>query len=262
MIRSLTLLFAALLPVCRAGAVLPETWRQSDFADFEKATLNNVALRSDGRLSLAPVLTELLDSSTPYLWALAEDSKGNVYAGGGGPGTPGARVFVISPDGKSRVLAEFDALEVHALAVDRNDRLYAATSPDARVYRIAADGKSELFYDPAAKYVWAMAFDAKGNLYVATGDQGLVHRVTPEGKGAVFYRTEANHARALAVDGQGNLIVGTEPDGLVVRVSPSGQGFVLFETPKREVTAVAVAPNGMIYAAGVGTKMPATAPAA
>jgi hypothetical protein len=262
MIRSLTLLFAVLLPVCRAGAVLPDSWRQSDFADFEQATLNNVALRSDGRLSLAPVFTELLDSSTPYLWALAEDSKGNVYAGGGGPGTPGARVFVISPDGKSRVLAEFDALEVHALAVDRNDRLYAATSPDARVYRIAADGKSEVFYDPTAKYVWAMAFDAKGNLYVATGDQGLVHRVTPDGKGAVFYRTEANHARALAVDGQGNLIVGTEPDGLVVRVSPSGQGFVLFETPKREVTAVAVAPDGMIYAAGVGTKMPATAPAA
>ena len=261
MIRPLILVFAVLLSLCPAGAVSPETWRQSEFADFEKATLKKVSLRSDGRLSLAPVFTELLDASLPYLWALAEDSKGNVYAGGGGPGAPGARVFVISPEGKSRVLVELDALEVHALAVDRSDRLYAATSPDARIYRVAADGKAELYYDPAAKYVWAMAFDAAGNLYVATGDQGLVHRVTPDGKGAVLYRTEENHARSLAIDGKGNLIVGTEPDGLVVRVSPAGQGFVLYETPKREVTAVAVAADGTIYAAGVGAKQPAVAPA-
>ncbi len=262
MIRTLTLLLAVLLPLCRAGAVTPATWRQSDFADFDKAVLKNVSLRSDGRLSLAPVFTELLDSSLPYLWALAEDSKGNVYAGGGGPGVPGARVFVISPEGKSRVLAEMDALQVSALAVDHGDRLYAATSPDARIYLIAADGKTELYYDPAAKYVWAMVFDAKGNLYAATGDEGLIHRVTPGGKGEVFYRTQENHARALAVDSQGNLLVGTEPDGLVVRVSPAGQGFVLFETPRREVTAVAVAPDGTIYAAAVGTKQPAVAPAA
>ncbi|HSW48854.1 MAG TPA: hypothetical protein VLH09_01710, partial [Bryobacteraceae bacterium] len=251
-------ILAALL--CFGGAAPAATWRHSEYADFEKAMLKNVALRSDGRLSLAPTFTELLDSSAPYLWALAEDSKGNIYAGGGGPGSPGARIYAISREGKSRVLAELDALVVQALAVDRNDRLYAATSPDARVYRIAADGKAELFYDTAAKYAWAMVFDAKGNLYVATGDQGLVHRVTPEGKGTIFYRTQETHARSLAVDGQGNLIVGTEPGGLVVRVSPSGEGFVLYETPKREVTAVAIAANGVIYAAAAGTKQPAVAP--
>ncbi|MFB3776075.1 MAG: hypothetical protein ACE141_00655 [Bryobacteraceae bacterium] len=247
---------------CCGGNAAAATWKQSEYADFEKATLKNVTLRSDGRLSLAPTFAELLDSSVPYLWALAEDSKGNIYAGGGGPGSPGARIYTISREGKSRVLAEIDALVVQALAVDRNDRLYAATSPDARVYRIGADGKAELFYDTAAKYAWAMAFDAKGNLFVATGDQGLVHRVTPEGKGGVFYRTQETHARSLAVDGQGNLIVGTEPDGLVVRVSPSGEGFVLYETPKREVTAVAVAANGVMYAAAAGTKQPSAAPPA
>ncbi|MCC7175153.1 MAG: hypothetical protein IT159_08145 [Bryobacterales bacterium] len=262
MTRTFAVLFAVLVSFRPAGAVSSGTWRQSGSADYERATLTRISLRSDGRLSLAPVFRELLDSSSPYLWALAEDSRGNVYAGGGGPGASRARVYVISPDGKSRVLAEFDALEVHALAMDRDDRLYAATSPDAKVYRIGAGGKTELFYDPAAKYVWAMVFDAKGGLCIATGDQGLIHRVTPDGKGAVLYRTEEHHARSLALDGEGNLIVGTEPDGLVVRVSPAGQGFVLFETPKREVTAVAVAPDGVIYAAGVGAKQPATAPPA
>src|SRR5512138_1967050 len=236
--RTLILFLALVIHVCAGEAAATATWKQSEYADFEKAALNHITLRSDGRLSLAPAINELLDSSVPYLWAVAGDSKGNVYAAGGGPGIPGGRVYVISKDGKSRVLAEFDALVVQALAVDRNDRLYAATSPDARVYRINADGKPELFYDTAAKYAWSMVFDAKGNLYIATGDQGIVHRVTPDGKGGVFYRTQETNARSLAVDNRGNLIVGTEPDGLVIRVSPAGEGFVLYETPKREVTAV------------------------
>jgi hypothetical protein len=260
--KLLCLFLALALLACPAGAAPAGIWRQSEYADFQKADLKNIALRSDGRLSLAPAFAEILDSPLPYLWALAEDSKGNLYAGGGGPGSPGARVYVVSAEGRSRVLAELDALVVQALAVDRNDRVYAATSPDAKVYRIAPEGKPELFYDAAAKYVWGMVFDSKGNLFVATGDQGLIHRVTPDGKGSVFYRTQETHARSLAVDGQGNLIVGTEPDGLVVRISPSGQGFVLYQTPKREVTSVAVTSRGIIYAAAVGSKQPVAAPAA
>jgi len=126
------------------------------------------------------------------------------------------------------------------------------------VYKVSQSGKSEVFYDPKTKYIWALAFDSKGNLFVATGDQGEIHRVTPDGKGSVFFRSEESHARSLAVDAHDNVIVGTEPNGLVIRVSPAGEGFVLYEMPKKEVTAVAVAKDGSIYAAGVGTKPPAS----
>ncbi len=245
-----------------AYAVETNAWQQRDYADFEEGNLKRLSLRSDGRLSLAPLFTEVLDSSSAYLWALAEDSKGNLYAGGGGPGGPGARVYVRTPDGKTRVLAELDSLEVHALAIDRKDRVYAATSPDGKVYAIHADGKAEVFYDPAAKYIWAMAFDGKGNLFVATGDGGLVHRVSPDGKGTIFFRTEETHARSLALDAKDNLIVGTEPGGLVLRITPAGEGFVLYQAPKAEITAVAVAKDGSVYAAGTGVKRPATVPPA
>ncbi len=93
-------------------------------------------------------------------------------------------MYAISADGKSRILAELEELEVHALAVDRRDRVYAATSPDGKVYRIREGAKPEVVYDPKAKYIWALAFDAKGDLFVATGDQGLIYRVTPDGKGS------------------------------------------------------------------------------
>ena len=135
---------------------------------------------------------------------MARDSKGNLYAGGG----TGAKLFRIAPDGKGKLLADLDALEIHAIAVDSRDRVYAATSPDGKVYRIAGNGKPEVFYDPKAKYIWGMVFDAAGNLYVATGDQGELHRVTPDGKGEVFFKSEETHVRSLAVDAKGNLIVG------------------------------------------------------
>ena len=246
----------ALAPLSRA--VETRTWQQDAFSDFEKGTLKRLSLGSDGRLSLAPSSKELLDSSTPYLWSAAEDSKGNVYAGGGGPGASTAKLFVIDRGGKSRTLAELPGMEIHAIAVDRRDRVYAATSPDGKVYRLASNGKPEIFYDPKSKYVWAMAFDGKGNLYVATGDQGEVHRVGADGKGSVFFKTEETHARSLAIDGGDNVIVGTEPGGLILRISPAGEGFVLYQAAKREITAVGVASNGVIYAAAVGNKTPSS----
>jgi sugar lactone lactonase YvrE len=229
-------------------------WNQSEYSEFEKGTIKNLSLRSDGVLSLAPQFREVFDSSAAYLWALAHDSAGNLYAGGG----PGAKLFRISPTGEKKTLAEFDALDVHAIAIDRKDQIFVGTSPDGKVYKVSAAGKSEVFYDPKTKYIWALAFNSKGDLLVATGDEGEIHRVTPDGKGSVFFRSEETHARSLAVDGKDNVIVGTEPGGLVIRVSPAGEGFVLYQMPKKEVTAVAIAKDGSIYAAGVGVKQPAT----
>ena len=153
-------------------------WMQSDYADFQNGVRTNLSIRSDGRLSLAPKTSEVFDSASAYLWALARDSRGNVYTAGG----PGAKLFRIAPNGKGEKIADFDALEVHALAVDSEDRVYAATDPDGRVYRIDRDGKSTVFYDPGQKYIWAMLFDTSGNLFIATGDQGEIHKVLLQAK--------------------------------------------------------------------------------
>ena len=72
---------AALL-VCAASAALfasqTRIWSQGDYAEFEKGTIKNLSVRSDGLLSLGPHSRELMDTSSAYLWALAQDSKGNV----------------------------------------------------------------------------------------------------------------------------------------------------------------------------------------
>ncbi|MGH9611970.1 MAG: hypothetical protein ACRD4P_02700 [Bryobacteraceae bacterium] len=250
--------FAAL--AVESFAVETKFWEQSDASDFEKGSLEGLSLRSDGRLFLAPAVAELFDPSTAYLWSIARDSKGNLYTGGAGTGSDTVKLFRIGPSGNGVVWGELPGLEIHAVAVDHQDRVYAATSPDGKVYRITPAGKPELLYDPHAKYIWAMAFAPDGSLYVATGDPGEIHRVTPDGKGAVFYKTHETHARSLAIDPEGNLIVGTEPNGLILRIPPVGKGFVLYQADKREITAVAVGHHGEIFAAGSGTR--AMAPAA
>jgi hypothetical protein len=253
--KTIRLLLVALsAAVAIAFAVDTHFWQHGDRSDFESGTLKNLSLRADGRIFLAPQFTEIFDSSTPYLWTLAIDSKGNLYTAGGGTGSGTAKVFVIDRAGKSRPFAELDGLEIHAIVLDAKDEVYAATDPDGKIYKIGTDGKPKLFYDPHQKYIWAMAFNGKGDLFVATGDEGEIHRVSPSGTGSVFFKTEETHARSLAVDNQDNLIVGTEPSGLILRVSPTGQGFVLYQAAKREITAVAVNGEGAIYAAGVGNK--------
>lgn len=239
-------------------AAQTKTWTQGEFADFEKGVLRNISVRSDGLLTLAPKSRELFDTAGAYLWSLARDSKGNLYAGGGTT----AKLFRVPPDGKGKLLADLGPVEIHGIAVDSRDRVYVATSPDGKVYRIAGNDKPQLFYDPKAKYIWAMLFDSKGNLYIATGDDGEIHRVNQDGKGAVFFKSEETHVRSLAIDANDNVIAGTDPGGLVIRVSEKGEGFVLYQMAKREVTAVAVARDGSIYAAAVGVKSAAPTPAA
>ena len=183
------------------------TWSQSEYADFEKGIMKDVSLRSDGLLTLAPRFREIFDTPSAYLWALARDSKGNLYAGGG----PGAKLYRISPAGEKKTLAELEGLEIPAIAIDAKDRIYAASSPDGKVYRVSPDGKCEIFYEPKTKYIWALAFNKQGDLFVATGDKGAVHRVTPDGHGSVFFQSDETHVRSMAIDPAGNVVLGTDP---------------------------------------------------
>lgn len=248
-------------------AVDTKTWDQSSMEDFDQGTLQHLSLSSEGRLAVAPRVKEVYDSSTAVLWAIARDSKGTIYAGGGSLGGSRAKLFSIDSQGRGKLLAEMEGIAVQAIAIDKQDRVYAATSPDGKVYRVDAAGKADVFYDPKTKYIWSLAFAKNGDLYVATGDRGEIHRVTPAGAGSVFFRTEEAHARSMTIDAMDNLIVGTEPSGLIMRVTTAGatgQGFVVYQAPKREITAVAVGMDGAIYAAGAGnrTATPATPPTA
>src|SRR5713101_5778227 len=94
--------------LCAFGALYAvdtKTWTQGEMADFEKGTLTRLSLASDGRLALAPVVREIFDPSVAFLWAVARDSKGNLYAGGGGVGGSKSKLIAIDTAGKAKTLA-------------------------------------------------------------------------------------------------------------------------------------------------------------
>src|SRR5579863_1811727 len=259
---ALAVCFLAALPLL---AEHTRRWRQSTYDEFLKGTAHGVAVRSDGRLELAPKFTLLADVDASYLWSLRVDPKGGLYAAGGSP----AKVFRFDNGGKPTTVFESTDLVAQSIAFDAKGMLYVATSPDGKVYRVSASGEKSVFFESKTKYIWDIAFGSDGVLYVATGDKGQIFAVTPDGKGQLWYSSDEAHIRVLAFDASKNLLAGTEPNGRVLRISrPDGkspgrekessaataEGFVLYETSKREVPSLAVAPDGAIYVAAIGEK--------
>jgi len=279
--RPSRIVLACLFAVACAFAVRAEhtrRWRISTFEEFLKGKANGVAVRSDGRLELAPKFALIADADASYLWSLRTDPKGVLYAAGGSS----AKVFRFDAAGKPTTVFESPDLSAQAIAFDSQGNLYVGTSPDGKVYRVSSSGEKSVFFDPKTKYIWDLAFSSDGTLYVATGDKGQIFAVNSSGKGELFYSSDEAHIRVLAFDPSGNLIAGTEPNGRVLRVShanaksprpektkdksqdgslSSPQGFVLYETAKREVTAVAVASDGTIYVSAIGEKQHNAIPA-
>jgi WD40 repeat protein len=249
-------------------------WRSSTYEEFLKGKANGVAVRSDGRLELAPKFALIADADASYLWSLRTDPKGVLYAAAGSP----AKVFRFDTAGKPTAVFDSGDLSAQAIAFDPRGNLYVGTSPDGKVYRVSSSGEKSVFFDPKTKYIWDLAFSPDGTLYVATGDKGQIFAVNSSGNGELFYSSDEAHIRTLAFDPSGNLIAGTEPNGRVIRVShantkssgsnksadkalPAAQGFVLYETAKREVTALAIAPDGTIYVSAIGEKQRNATPA-
>lgn len=294
--RNSKLVFLCLLLAVPCWPQSTRTWEQDRYEQFEKGTAHGIAIGSDGTLTLAPAFTALFTSPSTYLWDIASDAQGNVYAAAGSP----ARVYKLSADGKAHIIFAPQELQVQALVVAPDGAIYAATSPDGKVYKLVHGGPSpgktpegshttaevaaaqegakpgekarpsvevdpsysaSILFDPKTKYIWALALDREGQLYIGTGDRGEIFRVDRDGVGSLFFKSDEAQIRTLALDNQGTLIAGTDGSGLIYRITPKGEGFVLYSAPKKEITALAVGRDGDIFAAGVGEKRGAAPPA-
>lgn len=247
-VSSALVLLAMFTPVLAGG---PQLWEMNSRADLLKGEARGVSVTDTGSLILAPRLASIFNTDQAYIWSSAADSAGNVYLGTGHDG----RIYRVGPDGRGVMLFHAPELDVTALAVGRDGALYAGTSPDGKVYRIGGDGHSEAYFNPPDKYIWALAVAPDGSLAVGTGDKGKIYRVhaaNAKPEASVFANTGETHVISLLADARGDLIAGTDPGGLVLRISPEGKVFALYDSPLREIHALAAAPDGSIYALGLG----------
>ena len=236
---------AAIVPL---WAVTTQFWTSATYEDFSRGNFTGISLGREGSMTLAPQLDAVFDTEQAMIWAVARDSKGNLYLGTGHSG----KVFRLGADLKGTLVFDAEEPDVFALAVDKDNRLYVGTSPDGKIYRVDSSGKANEFFDPKTKYIWAMSFAPDGMLYVGTGDRGRIFRVKPDGTGDVFYDTNQTHVMSLAVSPAGELVAGTEPNGLLYKISAAGKAFVLYDSPQAEIHQITLAPDGSVYAAVLG----------
>ena len=237
-----------------ALGVTTQIWEQQNQKDFDSGKPENVSLSSKGELMLAPKLdTFFEDTKEIYIWCLAEDSKGNIYAGTGN----GGKIYRITPDGQSSLFYDSPEVSILTLAIDPNDNIYAGTAPDGLIYKLTDDSTPPTtILSSEEKYVWAMTFDDAGNLYAATGTGGKIYKITPDGQTNVLFDSDERNIVCLLYH-QGMLYAGSDGKGTIYSVkTEDGAATVIYETGQKEVRRLVVGAQGLIYAGTITTAAP------
>ena len=243
-----SLMAISLIFVSLASAVSTSLWEQQHRTDFEAGEIKNISVKSTGDASLAKKVEEFSELKEAQVWALAEDSEGNIYAGTGNEG----KIYKISPDGKT-VTLYFDSPEVtiFSLAVGSDDVLYAGTGPDGLVYKITdKDTPPTTLLKKGDKYVWALHLDGEGNLYAATGTEGKIYKITPDGESTVLFDTEEkNITSLLAFDG--GLYAGSSGNGIIYKIMNDGTSNVIYQAREKEIRDLVMDSKGNVFASAV-----------
>ena len=252
-IFSIAVVFLAihLLPVF---GVTTQIWEQQRQKDFESGKIENVSLSSKGELMLAPKLDAFFDDTEEiYIWCLAEDSKGNIYAGTGNKG----KIYQITPDGESSLFYDSPEVSIFTLAIDPNDNIYAGTAPDGLIYKLTDNSTPPTtILSSEEKYVWAMTFDDSGNLYASTGTSGKIYKVTPDGQASVLYDSDETSILCLLYH-QGMLYAGSDGKGTIYSIkTEDGSASVIYQTGQKEVRRLVMGGQGTIYAGTITTAAP------
>jgi sugar lactone lactonase YvrE len=249
---------AATRPAFGAGTQYFTYQSQSDWTN---GTPKNVAIADNGNVSLAPEIKNLAETEEPYVWCVATDADGNVYAGTG----LGGKVYRVTSDGKASVLVDTPELAVLSLAVGRDGALYAGTAPDGLIYRI--DPKATMptpvtvYRADGTSYIWALVFGADGTLYAATGEKARIVQLTPKDDGSyeptTLLESDESHIVTLVLR-DGILFAGSDGNGLIYRVNPAepGKGFVIYDTEEREVHNLVADRSGNLYASAAQGQAP------
>lgn len=230
-----------------ALGVTTSMWKQNSQKDFDKGKANRVSVSSEGEVKLSLSLSPIQnppDFQELYIWCLAEDSKGNIYAGTGN----GGKVYKLTPEGNLSLFFDSPEIGILSLAVDAQDNLYAGSSPDGIVYKLSPDGLTQTSINLNEKYVWDLTFDDKyENLYAATGSNGRIYKLSPDGNKSLFYDSNEPHIMCLAYQ-NGSLYAGSEGNGLIYKLSPEGKAMVLYDSQDKEIKKLLIDSVGNLYA--------------
>lgn len=246
--RFCTLMVTVLIYVSLASAVSTSLWEQQSRTDFEAGEIKDISVSSQGDVMLSLKIDEFSEIKEAQVWALAEDSEGNIYAGTGTEG----KIYRISADGKTSSLY-FDSPEVtiYSLTMGADDTLYAGTGPDGLIYKITDQNTPpQTILSKGDKYVWALHLGVDGNLYAATGTEGKIYKITPEGESTVFFDTEEKNITSLVAFDDG-FYAGSGDNGIIYRIMNDGSANVVYQAKENEIRDLVMDSEGNVYASAI-----------
>ncbi len=235
--------FVIMLMAANVWAVSSSLWEVDAKSDFDSGEPDGISILAPGQVVLGPRAT-VTPIDALYAWVLAEDSKGNIYAGTGNDG----KIFRVSPKGEVGLFAEVDLQQVFALAVDGEDVLYAGGFPSGKIYSINRDAEIAEYFDTEQDSVWALCIGADNTLFAATGDEGRIYRIQKGGEGDMLYDSPERRILSLFCDARGNLYAGSEQNGIVYRIDKNGHPGVLYDTELEEITSMTMDSDLNLYA--------------
>ena len=247
-----------IVPTVSSWAVSASIWEVRGQREFEAGQREDIAIDSRGAATLAPALELIADIGELYIWCLAADAKGNMYAGSGN----GGKVFRAMSGEEWSLLVDLEEPDVLSLALDKKGNVYAGTSASGTIYKIAPNGDTAIFFASEEAYIWALVFDEKGNLYAATGAAGRIYKIAPDGDGRVLYDAPETHIMSLIRAADGMLYAGGEGNGIIYKISPAGEAFVLYDADEKEVRCLAMDAAGTLYAGVISGRGEGGGPAA
>lgn len=192
--------------------------------------------RAAGQEPLRAVSVETLTSEIEGgSGGISVDRDGNVYVADfgtrlGRDGTPGTKVFRVSPDGTVEVFAT-GLRGASGNEFDSRGYLFQSNVAAGTISRIAPDGKVTEFADGQAGPVGIVS-DADDNLYVTNCGNGSIQKVTPDGEASRFAADSLLRCpNGIVRDDDGNLYTSNFYNGDVIRIAPDGSASRLATLP-------------------------------
>ena len=243
----------ALLVAIPAFAVKTATWIQQNHENLASGTLESVAISNHGEVVLTHQLKKIDDETEElYIWCLAEDSLGNIYAGTGNKG----KIYKVTPDGQFSLFYNSPEVSILSLAIDAQNNIYAGTAPSGLVYKISTGGNTPTtILNADENYVWSLTFDKSGNLYAATGTNGKLYKITPEGKANIFFDSDETNLTSLLFHND-RIYAGSDGKGTIFRIEMDATVSVIHQTGQKEVRTLIAGTNGDVFAGTVTTQPP------
>lgn len=220
--------------LCAGPAALAASsaiWTQAGAATFYRGELDKLSLTSEGALTLGFNYNKTLDTAEPYIWSVAADGAGNVYAGSGNK----SALFKIGPKGETEQVAMFSGVGITALAIDKQDNVYAGTFPNGEIRLVDAKGAQKTLAALPSQYIWALKIDKDGDILAAGGAPAAIYKVTPKGEITTLMRSAERHILCMDVDENGTIYAGSSPNGLIYKVSAAHKKLsVVYDLPEEE----------------------------